>query len=114
MDGSAASLQILYNHLVLPARLPGKQDDNLREISLALAERLLKATQYISRIQDNSFAAEWASLGRALQSCKLLHASGALDKEVLQRAFKELDKGDTLIIHVAEQNVALLVRYYSE
>jgi hypothetical protein len=102
----------VYNHLVLPPRLPGHQDAKLIQIGNDLLERLIKATRLLASLPNQN--GRWECLRRALQTCKVVNEGGKLNKASLLSAFHDLKGNDILTLHVTEQNAGLLVRRQQE
>ncbi|KAI9047595.1 hypothetical protein LZ554_008308 [Drepanopeziza brunnea f. sp. 'monogermtubi'] len=109
----ARFLEAVFNHVSLPPRLPGRQEGNLDRIDRALVERVLDAVARLSPILANN-ALE--PLRRSLQACKHVNTGGRLAKSSLLTAFRELpvNPTDFLLLHVAEQNAALIIRCQKE
>lgn len=115
MSQAAAAARLLeaqFNHLVLPARVPSKRDDNLADIEAALTDRLLEATRILRDSTDSDGYLDWDSVRRILLTVKDLNLGGKLDKLGLGLEFHRLDYGSPLILHVAEQNAGVLVRRF--
>ncbi|KAI9782401.1 MAG: hypothetical protein M1816_001899 [Peltula sp. TS41687] len=103
-------LESIFNHVALPRRLPGKQDNEIDEIERALTSRLLDAIRTIREHTRKESGEHWDYLRRSLDLCKVINDGGCLSKVSLVRAFRELDHKELLILHVAEQNAAILIR----
>lgn len=104
-----ALLVELYYHVVLPRYVPGQEHSQLCQIESELASRLTEAArQLISHapLDDHSHL---DAIRLALTTCKSLHVEGKVDKNLLVQEFRDLDSNKALIIHVTEQNAALLV-----
>ena len=93
-------LEPVYNHIVLPAKLPGGEDVNVEKINQRLVERLIHSAR---DFKDSFVDAD-------IQCCKSLNASGKLNRTSLLAEFRRLGRNDLLILHVSEQNAALLIR----
>lgn len=101
----------VFNHLVLPPQLPGKQDANIERIGDAIIVRLLQATSTLSRLASQEQTSPWYATRQYLRRCQSLHALGRLEKQSLISKFRNFDQEQPLLLHVAEQNAALIVRY---
>lgn len=110
---SISLLTSLFNHLALPLRLPGKHESRIEEIGLALTVRLLDATRYLRSLTDNDAGEMLDYIRRSLETCKLMNASGRLNKSSLLNAFRGLERKEVLILHVAQQNAGLLIRRHN-
>ncbi|KAI8286949.1 hypothetical protein K4K60_013037 [Colletotrichum sp. SAR11_57] len=109
----AAVNDALFNHLVLPAQLPQRQehDRQLRLVEGALLERLIGAATIMSGSEaDNPSHGHWQSLRQTLIACQHVNRAGRIDKSSLVRRFQNLDPSGCLILHVESQNAGLIVR----
>lgn len=107
---TARLLEAQFNHLVLPARVPSKRDDDLAEIEVAIINRLTDACRVLRDSGSVDSYNEWDNIRRVLVTVKDLNTGGRLEKLTLLRNFRSLEQGDLLILHVAEQNAGLLIR----
>lgn len=103
-------LNALVNHIGLPPRLPGKQEEGIDEIEEALTVRLLNACRALSGLTEGELSQQWDRTRKILQICKVVNAGGKLDKASLLSEFQALERKDLLILHVTEQNAGLLIR----
>ncbi|KAF7944017.1 hypothetical protein EAE96_010427 [Botrytis aclada] len=99
-------LESIFNHLVLPPKLPARQDTDIEAIQQSIMTRLVDAC-----VTLESFTGLFSSV------CHSLHLSldvniGHLEKKSILQAFCNLQPHDILILHVVEQNAALLVRLH--
>lgn len=102
------TLEGVFNHLVLPPKLPGGQDPHLEEEAQDFVTRLVAAVVTLDKATDEAYTQHLSSLSQSLHLCGQLNRGG-LDKDTLSAAFKDL--GDApLILYVAEQNAALIIR----
>lgn len=109
-----STLELLFNHVALPPRLPGRHDHKIEVIEFALTVRLLNASQELRDLTYSRFGDQWDSIRRSLQICKAANAGGKLNKASLVTEFRRLERKDLLILHVAEQNAGLLIRRHHE
>lgn len=107
-------LELLFNHVVLPPRLPGKQDSRIEDIEHGLITRVLHASRTMGDLVNVEFRGRWDSIRRSLQTCKVVNLGGQLDKMSLVAEFRSLQSEDILILHVAQQNAGLLIRRHHE
>lgn len=110
MSASASLLESLVNHVVLPPRLPGKQSPRLDKIGQSLLDKMIDATRDMARLPEIQSINTWECLRRSLQTCKSLNEGGKLNASSLSATFREMVGQDTIILHIAEQNAALLIR----
>ena len=103
-------LRAVANHIVLPPDLPGSVDKNLPQINCDLLQRAQDACTALKAALKTDFQNELSLLESSLDYCYYVHTSAHLDSLQLQRAFRRLQEGEILIIHVNAQNAGLLVR----
>ncbi|KAM3084368.1 hypothetical protein ACMFMG_001526 [Clarireedia jacksonii] len=101
-----ALLEPIFNHLVLPPKLPARQDADIEAIQQSIMTRLIDACDILE-----------GSTGLFSSVCRSLRLSldvniGHLEKGSMLQAFGNLQPNDILILHVVEQNAALLVRHH--
>jgi hypothetical protein len=104
-----ALLRSIYHHIVLPRNVPGREDRNLYEIEGDLAERFTSATRSLALhapLEDHHCL---DAIRLALSICKSLHVDGKIDRNLLLKELRELGESQALILHVTEQNAALLI-----
>ncbi|RFU32830.1 hypothetical protein B7463_g3489, partial [Scytalidium lignicola] len=102
-------LESVFNHLVLPPKVPGQADEDTEGIKRNILDRLIQACNTISKYSDEEFERIWASIRSSLRICSELNGDH-LEKELLIGEFRNLQPNDQLILHVVEQNAALLIR----
>ena len=108
---SSGLLESLFNHVVLPPRLPGKLESGIEEVDDALMDRALDAIQTIaSRLPDSHFSTTLQCLHHSLKIARRVNGGGKLTKNSLLAAMQELKGEEMIIIYVMEQNAALLLR----
>jgi hypothetical protein len=107
-----ALLESVFNHLVLPQKLPRQQDINIEEIEINVLTRLLDACDTLGEAAGPGLVEAWMTLGRSLRVCLDLNL-GRLEKASLLREFHNLRQNHLLILYVQEQNAALLIRNQS-
>lgn len=105
-----ASVANVFNHLVLPPQLPGKQDVDIESSSNDILGRLMQATTTLSKLAGQEQVSVWAAVRESLRRCQYLHASGRLEKESLMSELRHLRRDQPLILHILEQNAALIIR----
>lgn len=106
----AKQLRAVVNHVVLPPDLPGSVDKDILDINQILLLRLRNACSELKICMKGEYLEGLELLERSLDHCQSLHLSPHLDSAQLQRAFRTLQDGETLMIHVEKQNAGLLVR----
>lgn len=58
-------LKEVFNHLVLPPQLPGKQDANIESTGDDIVVRLVHATDTLSRLADHEQTSPWHAVRSA-------------------------------------------------
>jgi hypothetical protein len=107
---STSMIESVFNHVVLPPRLPGRQEADLDNVTLALTQYLVDASRRMGILLNGQFGSEWDSVRRLLECSRLLNLRGRLDRNSLLTAFRELEVNGLLILHIAEQNAGMLIR----
>lgn len=111
---STSILEAVFHHVALPPRLPHEADLRLDMTQKDLAQLLLKASITLRDGSLAKFGKQWDAVRRAIQTCKTLNVDAKLTKESLLLALRELTGSDILILHIPEQNAALLIRLSKE
>ena len=102
-------------HVVLTPVLPGKREHDLVGIESSLLDRLIEATKHIRDTIDQAETHRfWDKVRYVLTISKSIHSDTAVNKSRLCSEFAELQPGNTIIIHIEQQNAGLLVRRCSE
>ena len=104
-----AILESVFNHLVLPPRLPGQQDVDIEGIKQSILARLIRASDTLGKLTGQQFAETWSSVRHSLRVCLKINP-GRLEKVSLLQEFEKLQPKHLLILHVVEQNAVLLIR----
>ncbi|KAK1993934.1 hypothetical protein LX36DRAFT_728628 [Colletotrichum falcatum] len=118
MDASlvspAAIHGALYNHLVLPAKLPQQQDADQQAdlVKKALAERMASAAKVMSDLpyNENPSREAWALLSQMLLASNELYRGGRVHKASLLRELENLGPSGCIILHIETQNAGLIIR----
>lgn len=102
------TLEGVFNHLVLPPKLPGGQDPHLDEEGRDFVTRLIAAIDTLNAATNENYSGPLSSLRDSLHICRHLNR-GCLDKDTLAVALKDFGHAP-LVLHVVEQNAALIIR----
>jgi hypothetical protein len=111
MPPSHSSLELVFNHLVLPPKLPQSRDADIEDIESQIIIRLLDATGILKTLANGKSAEAWDHVWASLETCRVVNDDGRLNRATLQDAFQTLQKREGLILHVAEQNAGILIRH---
>lgn len=108
-------LERIFNHVVLPPKLPDGQDPDINILERVLMQRLEDAAETLRETTTPSFNNSWTVLRSSLQVCRILN-NGTPDRLELKAALKTLlkEQNRVLVCHVVEQNAALLVHRQTE
>lgn len=101
-------LEVLINHVVLPPRLPGRED-RYDQLESALLDHFITASKTMRDLTIDGISKNWDWIRRSLEAAKLLNAQGRLSKSSLLSEFQALQQNVYLILNVVEQNAALLI-----
>ena len=104
-----ALVESVFNHVVLPPRLPGQLDTDIEGIEESVLTRLIRACDTLGKFASQDYAETWTRLRHSLRICLNLNR-GRLEKASLMENFRCLQPKDILILFVVEQNAALLIR----
>jgi hypothetical protein len=103
-----AKLGALFNHLVLPPQIPGKQDEDPESLEHALLARLVRACDFFCSIEYD-LSEIWVDLRNSILAWSKIH-KGHIDKEELLTQFSVLQCKHPLLLYVREQNASLIIR----
>ena len=99
----------VFNHLVLPAILPGCKDGHIDLVSNDIFNRLIDANKVFIALRGLPFIDSLQTLMNTLERSRIL-SNNNIDKAIILAQFRELKPSDSLIIHVVEQNAAIIIR----
>jgi hypothetical protein len=100
----------VYNHLVLPPKLPGHEDDAIQAVSQNVLTRLIDACNRLISLTPQPLADGFRTLQSSLVACQEINGgSNFIDRISTMQHTRDLDPCHVLIFYVIEQNAALLV-----
>lgn len=105
------TLESIFNHVVLPPRLPGKQDDWIEEVDRELLSRLQDAIKKVESFSEDEDLPVWQAIQESLQTCSLVENDRYINETALLRAFDDLKPRRAIILRIQEQNAGLLIRH---
>ena len=108
------TLQSLFNHIALPAKLPQRQEYGIDDIEHALVDHLISAAKGMRDCQEGEYYRIWESLRRTLESCKSLNIGGRVERTQLISYLKKMQTSDLIILHIATQNAGILIHRPTE
>lgn len=108
-------LSLTFNHVVLPPKLPGKQETEAQviEIQNDLLSRVLDPARKLKEISDAKSVVAWEYIERMLRTLEEVSTKGWVNEASLLGALKDLQPGNAIIVQVALQNACILIRYPS-
>ncbi|KAK8110281.1 uncharacterized protein PG998_006738 [Apiospora kogelbergensis] len=108
----------LFNHVAFPIQLPQEEDPNIPRLEAAVMDRLIISTRRMQATErDESIRAIWDSIHHTLQTAtKVTNPAGRLERSRLHSQLFQFATGDGqfLILHVAAQNAAIMIRKSDE
>ena len=102
-------MESVYNHVVLPPRLPSRQDIHLRDTEHDLMKRLVRSCRILRDKFEGEHYALWDTIRRSLETASRVNANQKIDKASLVSALAESRPKETLILHVGQQNAGILI-----
>ena len=99
----------VYNHLVLPPKLPGREEGTTLELSQNVLARLIDGCQRLVSLTPHTLSKTFKGLYNALLACREINGRSFVDKTSALRYFRDIGSCGVLILWVAEQNAAVLV-----
>lgn len=108
----AQELEYLFHHIFLPPRVPqSSQEDATLAGDRALAEYVHKVAQDFRNISDSNEYQRWDRIRMTLDTFITLHRNdNALSRDAITKELRNVENGATLLLHIAMQNSALIVR----
>ena len=98
-----ALLEVVFNHLVLPPKLPEHRDKAIEGIQQCILSRLIWSCDTLGKVTGPQYEETWASIRHSLRVALSVNL-GRLEKTAMLQEF------GLLILYVVEQNAALLIR----
>ena len=93
--------------------MPEHQDVDIEGIEGNISDRLVCALDLLARSTDEKFKETWSSLRRSL--CVYMNVNhGHLEKVSMVQEFSNIRNNDILILHIVQQNAALIFRNESK
>lgn len=101
-------LESVFNHLVLPVKVPGAHDQRYNEVPRDLVGRLLDSVDVLMEQAPAKQKPTLSALRKSLVACGRLN-QGYLDRTLLVKAFATIQE-QPLILYMEPQNAALILR----
>ena len=93
----------------LPPKTPQSEDVGVEIVSRDVLIRIIRACEATIALAAPPWTEAFQSLEGSLSACLALN-TGRLDRSTMLKYFRRLQQYQTLILHVVEQNAALLIR----
>jgi len=97
-----------YYHVALPRELPGHEDSSLSAVESALLMRFIDAVKALNSLVPLQHFSSVDAIRLSLVVSQTLN-DGRVSKNLLEKEMQELKGKHALVIHVTEQNAALLI-----
>ncbi|EED24514.1 hypothetical protein TSTA_078690 [Talaromyces stipitatus ATCC 10500] len=110
MTSKSSILELTFNHIAFPPKLPGKRDGQVEAVEKDILTRLRTAVRTIKAYPNDSTPSIWEDIERSLAICRLVNENGFLNREALEVALQSVKLDDTIVLHVSQQNAGLLIR----
>lgn len=118
LDSPAAIHGALYNHLVLPAKLPQHRDldQQIPLVEKTLCRRMAVAARIMSALPNNTDTCRetWETVRQTVVACQRLYQGGRIDKASLLRELQQLGPSGFIVLHIETQNAGLIIRRAQE
>ncbi|KAL2826898.1 hypothetical protein BJY01DRAFT_255875 [Aspergillus pseudoustus] len=109
MDHPSKVLEQVFNHIALPARLPGCSDSNAGDVNSEIISRAIQGVDRLCAFDHPASRDIYPDVKRSLEHCASSHEDGQIDKAQLLQAFADVPHGTSLMVHIAAQNAGLLI-----
>ncbi|RAO65870.1 uncharacterized protein BHQ10_001882 [Talaromyces amestolkiae] len=115
MTNNSSTLELTFNHLAFPPKLPGTRDPKVELVERDILTRLRTAVHTTKAYSSNNDAMSvWESLEGSLEICQFVNENGFINREALESTLRSLNPDHTLILHVTQQNAGLIIRSSGE
>ncbi|KAE8322528.1 hypothetical protein BDV39DRAFT_209670 [Aspergillus sergii] len=103
-------LELIFNHVVLPPRLPSQHDSPVHNIDKHIVQHALNATGTLLGQSKGKYRDAWDSLKISLELCLAVHTNGHVDRFALMEAFSKMENDMGIILYVEKQNSGLYIQ----
>jgi hypothetical protein len=103
-----ASVEAVFNHLVLPPKLPDRQDADIRAVEDQILSRLVKTCSDLRLKADEETGIAVNNLFHSFEICGHINQE-RLEKTHLLAALRALRPEHVVIVYLVEQNAAHLI-----
>jgi hypothetical protein len=99
----------LHHHVVLPRKVPREEEKGLPDIESELAVRLSNAVKSVIQHAPFDDHSSLDATRLSLLTSRTINASRTINGGVLVKELQQLQANQALVLHVTEQNAALLI-----
>ena len=99
----------VYDHFVLPPKLPGHENGAMQAVSQDVLKRVVDACERLASLTPEPLSDTFRTTQSALVACQKINNGSYINKTSTLQQFKSLDTCRVLIFHVVEQNAAMLI-----
>lgn len=111
MANNSSTLELTFNHIAFPPKLPGTRDPQIELVERDILTRLRTAVHTTKAYSSNNDAISiWESLEGSLEICQFVNENSFINREALNSTLRSLNPDHTLILHVTQQNAGLIIR----
>lgn len=103
-------LEVFFNHVVLPPQLPKWEDTDVDRTAASLLSLVANATETFRQSAADQYYFELSLVLQSLSNCNRVCFNGTLNKQLLLEQLWKLERQEQLIVPVAKQNAAILIR----
>ena len=103
-------LELLFNHIVLPPRLPSQHDSSVHNIDKDISQHALNATNTLLGACEGDYWDVWDRVKMSLELCHAVHTNGHVDRLALMEAFSKMENDMAIILHIEKQNSGLYIQ----
>jgi hypothetical protein len=103
-------LELTFNHIAFPPKLPGKRDSKVEDVDREILTRLRSAVSIIKNYADNEAISVWEDIEESLTICQPLNENSFINRQALESTLQSLKPSHIIILHVTKQNAGLIIR----
>ncbi|KAE8369244.1 hypothetical protein BDV27DRAFT_153320 [Aspergillus caelatus] len=103
-------LELIFNHIVLPPRLPSEHDSSVHNIDKHIAQHALNAANTLLGASESDHRDVWDRVKISLDLCHAIHTNSHVDRFALMEAFSKMEQDVGIILYIKNQNSGLYVQ----
>ncbi|KAF2186028.1 hypothetical protein K469DRAFT_664515 [Zopfia rhizophila CBS 207.26] len=112
MDTAAsrtALLEHLYCHIVLPRKLPGREDNQLDKLQVVLGDRFIAALKHLIQLASLDVQSQLDTVRCSVQTSTTLNIGVRLNRLSLLKELSCVEGSNALILYISEQNAGVII-----